>query len=109
MNRTPQQERATQLIDRIARNLHLVDRQGGYDLEKPGSTRIGHVRFNIRGQNPGSYRVYVYEPFSDPRGRFHSYTASGGGRRGWTCLVDPGDESALRYVVTVLESSYEQK
>ena len=28
---------------------------------------------------------------------------------GWTCLVGPGNEEDIRYVVGVLESSYDQK
>ena len=96
-----------EFIGRIARDIELVSRQNGYDLQKPGSTRIGFVRFNIGGKDRGNYRVYVYEPFSDPRGMFENNHASPA--RGWTCVVDPGDESDVRYVVSVLESSYDQK
>ena len=51
--------------------------------------------------------MYAYEPFSDPRGRFdndHTNPA-----RGWTCVVDRSNDSDIRYVVSVLESSYDQK
>lgn len=108
-NHTDQQRRALKLIDRIDRNVDLTDRHGGYDLGKPASTRIGHVRFNIGGRDAGNYRVYAYEPFSDPRGRFHNDSGGGKGRRGWTCLVGPRDEEDIRYIVEVLESSYDQK
>ena len=104
-----QQQRALELIDRINRDINLVDRHGGYDLAKPGSTRIGHVRFNIGGRDAGNYRVYAYEPFSDPRGLFDNDSGGGQGRRGWTCLAGPGNEEDIRYVVDVLESSYDQK
>ena len=106
---THQQQRALELIDRIDRNINPVDRHGGYDLAKPGSTRIGYVRFNIGGRDAGNYRVYTYEPFSDPRGRFRNDSGGGQGRRGWTCLVGPNNEEDIRYVVNVLESSYDQK
>ena len=102
-----QDERAREFADRINRRTSLVERQNGYDLEKPGSTRIGYVRFNIRGNDSGRYRLYAYEPFNDPRGRFENDHASP--RRGWTCVVDPVDEADLRYVISVMESSYDQK
>jgi YgiT-type zinc finger domain-containing protein len=101
------EQRTMDFISRIARDIEPEPRQNGYDLQKPGSTRIGFVRFNIGGKDRGKYRVYAYEPFADPQGRFENDHASP--RRGWTCVVDPSDESKIRYVVAVLESSYDQK
>lgn len=40
---------------------------------------------------------------------FENDTTGGQGRRGWTCVVDPDDKEAIRYVIAVLESSYDQK
>ena len=87
----------------------MVDRANGYDLEKPGATRIGYIRFNVGGETPGKYRIYVYEPFNDPRGMFDNESTGNGRGRGWTCVAGPGDEDAIRYVISVLESSYDQK
>ena len=102
-----QEQRTLEFVNRIARDIELVPRQNGYDLQKPGSTRIGYVRYNIRGKGKDRYRVYAYEPFSDPRGLFDNDHANP--TRGWTCVVDPGNESDMRYVISVLESPYDQK
>ena len=102
-----QEQCALEFVDRIARNIDPVPRQNGYDLQKPGSTRIGFVRYNIGGKDKGQYRVYAYEPFSDPRGLFDNDHANL--TRGWICVVDPGNESDMRYVISVLESPYDQK
>ena len=85
----------------------MVPRHSGYDLQKPGSTRIGHVRYNIGGQDRDRYRIYAYEPFSDPRHRFANNSANS--RRGWNCLVNPDNDDDMGYVISVLESSYDQK
>ncbi len=104
-----QKRRALDFVDRIDRRPRVkkVPRQRGYDLEKPGSTRIGYIRYNIGGQDAGRYRVYAYEPFSDPKKRFKNDHKSL--RRGWTYVFDPANEDAVRYAVSVLESSYDQK
>ena len=104
---TPQLERAMEFIDLIARDLTFVMRHGGYDLGKPGSIRIGFVRFNIGGKDKGYYRAYAYSPFSDPQSRFVSDSASP--TRGWTFVFHTDDEEDVRYAVSVLESSYDQK
>ena len=102
-----QEQRTLEFVNRVSRSIELVPRQNGYDLQKPGSTRIGYVRFNIGGKDKGRYRVYAYEPFSDPRRRFDNDHANPA--RGWTCVVDPSNDSDIRYVISVLESSYDQK
>jgi hypothetical protein len=104
---TPQLDRAMELINLIARDVTPVMRHSGYDLEKPGSTRIGFVRFNIGGKDKGYYRAYAYSPFSDPQSRFVSDSPSS--TRGWTFVFHPHDEEDVRYAVSVLESSYDQK
>ena len=92
----------------IDREVTPVPRQGGFDLERLGrKPRVGYVRANVGGDDRGRYRVYVYEPFDDPRGMFENF--SEGHPRGWTCVVDPNDEDDVRYVVSVLESSYDQR
>ena len=101
------EQRTRDFISRIARDIELEPRHNGYDLQKPGSTRIGFVRFNIGGKDRGKYRVYAYEPFSDPQREFENNQANPA--RGWTGVVGPGDESKMRNVVAVLESSYDQK
>lgn len=103
-----QLQRAQELISRIDRDIGRKEVKRGYDLAKPDLTRIGHVSFNIGGPNPGKYRVYVYQEFSDPRGLFYNNSGGGQARRGWTCLVDPENEDEIQYVVEVLESSYDQ-
>ena len=104
----PSQDRlARGFIGRIARDVELVERARGYDLQKPGSTRIGHVRYNVGGRDRGRYRVYAYEPFADPRQRFANNSANS--RRGWTCLVNPDNDDDIGYIISVLESSYDQK
>ena len=95
-------------IGLIDREMTPVPLAGGFDLERLGhSPRVGYVRSNVDGDDRGRYRVYAYEPFDDPRGRFENF--SGGDPRGWTCVVDPNDEDDVRYVVSVLESSYDQR
>ena len=101
------EQRTMDFISRIARDIELEPRHDGYDMQKPGSTRIGFVRFNIGGKDRGKYRMYAYDPFFDPGGRFENNHANLA--RGWTCVVDPSDESDMRYVISVLESSYDQK
>ncbi len=106
----PVQKRfALDFVDRIDRRPHVkkVVRQGGYDLRKPGSARIGHIRYNIGGANRGRYRVYAYKPFSDPQERFKNDSKSDS--RGWTYVFDPANEDAVTYALSVLESSYDQK
>ena len=107
MKNAIQDSRAKAFIRRIDRKIDMVERHNGYDLKKSGSTRVGYVRYNIGGQNRGLYQVYVYGDFSDPQQRFVNEQASG--NRGSHCLVNPDDENAMRYAVSVLESSYDQK
>ncbi len=104
-----QKRRALDFVDKIDRRPRVkkVVRGRGYDLEKPGSTRIGHIRYNIGGTDAGRYRVYAYKPFSDPEKRFKNYSESP--TRGWTYVFNPANEEAMRYAISVLESSYDQK
>ena len=103
-----QQERTMDFIRLIDREVTPVPRHGGFDLERRGhKPRIGYVRFNVGGDDRGTYRVYAYEPFGDPQGRFENH--SEGNPRGWTCVVHPNDVDDVRYVVSVLESSYDQR
>ena len=104
-----QKQRASDFVNRIDRRPRVKKeiRQGGYNLVKPGSTRIGHIRYNIGGTDAGRYRVYAYTPFSDPEKRFRNDSKSDS--RGWTYVFDPANEDAVRYAVSVLESSYDQK
>ncbi len=107
MTTTSQQQRALEFIELIDRDVSPVDRHKGYDLEKPGrKPRVGFVRFNVRGPDRDKYRVYVYQPFFDPRGKFVNDRSTS---RGWTCVVHPDDVEGMRYVVSVLESSYDQR
>lgn len=103
-----QQQRAQCLIAGIGRCVQLKERGGGYEVWRPDSHRIGHVRFNVKGKDQGKYSVYAYCPFSDPREKFQN---NHGNQRndGWRCVVDPGNEEDLRYVIRVLESSYDMK
>ena len=103
-----QQHLARDLIARVGRCVHLKERHGGYEVCMPGSRQIGHVRFNIGGRDKGRYSVYAYHPFSDPRGRFQNRTRDRS-NRGWRCVVDPGNEEDVRYVIGVLESSYDMQ
>ncbi len=106
---TPQQQRALEFISLVGRDVRPIVRHRGYDMEKPGGVRrVGFVRFNIGGTDRGKYRVYVYEPFSDPRGMFVDNMKAGRGM-GWTCVVHPDDVEGMEYVISVLESSYDQK
>lgn len=75
-----QDRRARDFIGRIDRDVQLVERDNGYDLQKPGSTRIGHVRFTVGGSARDRYRIYACEPFSDPRQKFANNSANS--RRG---------------------------
>lgn len=99
---------ARELADRVKRNIALKDRHNGYDLEKPGATRIGFVRFNIAREFAGTYIVYAYGKFDDPRGKFKNGT-KGQPSQAWFCRVSPDDEDLMGYVVGVLESSYDYK
>ena len=103
-----QQQLAREPTGRIARCIRLKERGGGYEVWVPGFRRIGHIRFNIKGKDRGRYSVYAYHPFSDPRGKFQNKTGSQS-NQGWRCAVDPGNEEDLRYVIRVLESSYDMK
>lgn len=102
-----QRERATDLINMIERRVEISERHNGFSVVKPGGTQIGHVRFNIQGKDKGRFRVYAYSPFFDPQHRFHSGSKSS--TRGWTYVFGPEDQSALRYTINVLESSYDSK
>ena len=52
--------------------------------------------------------VYAYSPFDDPRGMFENETEATT-NHGWWCVVNPDDEDTIRYVISVLESSYDRK
>ena len=103
-----QQQLAERLITRIGHRVQMEERGGGYEVWIPGFRRIGHVRFNVKGKDRGKYSVYAYYPFSDPREKFRN---NHGNQRndGWRYVVDPGNEDDLRYVIRVLESSYDMK
>ena len=103
-------QRAMELADRINREIGLVknDRHRGYHLQKPGATHIGFVRFNIARESAGKYTVYAYWKFDDPQKKFENQT-KGKPNQAWFCVVSPDDEDLIRYVITVLESSYDYK
>ena len=103
-----QQEMNRRFLDRMGRGFKPVARQRGWDLEAPGGERFGFVRFNVRGEDAGSYRVYVYHPDPagsglDPRGVFYNESPSNPSR-GWTAVVDSGDEDLVEYVIGVLRA-----
>lgn len=109
-----QDRRAMDFIRRIERDVERVQKSNGYTLKKRKSGRrcrnIGYVRYNIAKDNEGLYTVYVHgqrETFSDPQQRFVNNQASD--YQGWHYIFDPDDENAMRYAVSVLESSYDQK
>ena len=99
---------AGELISRIDRHFCFKDRHRGYTLRKPGSRAFGYVRFNVRGKSAGKYMVYAYSPFDDPRVMFQNETEATT-NHGWWCVVNPDDEDTIRYVISVLESSYDHK
>ena len=100
--------RAKELISRIDRHFCLKDWHRGYTLRKPGSQAFGYVRFNVRGERAGKYMVYAYSPFDDPRNMFKNETVATS-HHSWRCVVRPDDENTIRHVISVLESSYDQK
>ena len=102
--------RAQQFAHRINRRISLRENHNdrGYYLTKPGVQDIGFVRFNTHGRNAGKYSVYAFFPFDDPRGLFQNNTKDKP-NSAWWCTVNPNDEATTKYVVAVLESSYDQK
>ena len=103
-----QLELAKDLIGRIERRVCLKERDNGYNVKKPGAQLVGFVRFNMARSNAGKYMVYAYQPFCDPRGMFENCT-NGKPSQSWKCVVNPNDEDTIRYVIAVLESSYDMK
>ena len=88
---TPEQDqRAREFAHRIGRNIELREKpaQNGFDLLKPDGTRIGFVRYTIRGTvYPFPYyTVYAYADFRDPRGVFQS-ASEGGQYRNRRCYI----------------------
>ena len=100
-----QQRLAGDLIARVGRCVHLKERHGGHGVCMPGSRQPGRVRFNIGGRDRGRYSAHARHPSSDPRGRSQNRTRDRSDR-GRRCVVDPGNEEDVRYVIGVLESSY---
>ena len=92
----------------INRDICLKEHHRGYSLVKPEGPHIGFVRFNVKGKNACRYTVYVYGAFDDSQGFFVNET-KGTRSRGWLCTVNPDDGDAKRYVIAVLESSYDRK
>lgn len=89
-------QRAEELISQIGRPVCLKKRHNGYEVYKPGPARrirIGYVRFNMNGQDPGMYRVYVY--------RWKCGVD-------WTRIIDPGDDDAIKRVIAMFRSSYDR-
>ena len=110
MNNNPhhQLQQAEGFARRIDRQICLRERHNGYALVKPGTKHFGFVRFNVRGTGAGRYIAYAYCPFSDPVGRFQN-TTKGKPNQAWWCVANPDYQEAIGYVITVLESSYDQK
>ena len=108
--RPEQDQRAREFAHRIGRNIELLEKpaQNGFDLLKPDGTRIGFVRYTVRGtEYPRPYyTVYAYADFRDPRGVFES-VSEGGQYRNSRCFILPDDETEVRYAISVLESSYD--
>ena len=96
-----QEQLASEFIEKIAREVVPVDggKHNGYHLRRPNGTKFGFVRYNIGGSNPGKYRVYVNGFLDDPLGIF--------GQSSGSTLVAPDDGDAVRYVIRVLESCYD--
>lgn len=100
-----QQDKPLELISRIGRPVEREwkSKPRGYSLRKPGRSQFGFIRFNVSRQNAHKYTIYAYQPFCDPKDLFILTRA---GREGRT-FVDPSDDAAIRYAISVLESAWD--
>ena len=100
-----QQQKPLEIISRIGRPVEpeWKPKHRGYSLRKHGASQFGFVRFNRYGENAHKYVVYAYQPFSDPKQLF---VETRGGREG-RCFVDPSDDDAIGYAMSVLESAWD--
>ncbi len=109
-----QQEMAQEFIDRIDRDIRITERCGhvGLIMQITDGQQLGIVRFNIARDNRHHFTIYAYAvpgvPLPDPLGRFTNDQLNQP-PRGWTCIVDPSDETDLLYVAGVIESLYDMK
>ena len=102
-----QKQRAEELIKQIDRPIdkEWQTKPRGFSLRKPGGFQFGFIRFNIGRPDPQKYSIYVYQPFSDPN---YSFSPTRDGKEGHS-IVDPSDETAIQYAISVLQSSYDNR
>ena len=101
-----QRQFALEFIKKIAREVEPKERHNGYNLHRRyNGSKFGFVRYNVKGSNPCKYTFYNHGFLDDPRGMF--VTPEVGNTSKCVGAVAPDDGDAVRYVIMVLESCYD--